>query len=277
MSSQICRIVNNFWTRLFFGALFVGATLIAVLWHFGIFLLLFLLFIIASAYEFNKLLNKKGIVWVNVASTGLMFLILGLAFFDVFDIVWISVLIIPLIIVLYTDIKNNSKPNNSLSLIYTLLYPGLGFVFMLLLLFTPIKDYNYSTQFLLALLIIVWVNDTFAYLTGRLLGKTPVFPGISPKKTVEGSIGGIVFALIAGYVLSRFWELWNIWQWLGFAFFGVIGAIAGDFFESFLKRKKGVKDSGMFLPGHGGALDRFDSLLFAAPVVWIYILILFLI
>lgn len=267
--------MNNFWTRLLFGALFVGATLTAVLWHFSIFVLLFLLFLIASSFEINKLLNAKGIIWLNVASTGLMFFLLALSFFDIFDMVWMFVLVIPLLYVVYNDInKYNTNFKYTFSLIYTLLYPGFGFVFMLLLLFPPIKEYNYSNQFLLALLIIVWVNDTFAYVTGRLLGKTPLFPAISPKKTIEGSIGGILFAFLAGYIMSRFWEILNVWQWFGFALFGVIAAIAGDYFESYLKRRKSVKDSGMFLPGHGGALDRFDSLLFAAPVVWFYVLFL---
>jgi phosphatidate cytidylyltransferase len=121
---------------------------------------------------------------------------------------------------------------------------------------------------------LLWVNDTFAYLTGRILGRHPLTPKISPGKTWEGLIGGILFTMLGGYVFSRLAELYTPGGWIAVSLVISGTGLAGDLFESGLKRKRNVKDSGGILPGHGGVLDRFDSLLFVAPamVVLFYLL-----
>jgi phosphatidate cytidylyltransferase len=114
----------------------------------------------------------------------------------------------------------------------------------------------------------IWINDTMAYIVGSLIGKTPL-SSISPKKTWEGTVGGIILSVVvmslAGWYANA--------EWHHYLFISLIAAIAGtfgDLFESKLKRMAGVKDSGHFMPGHGGFLDRFDSLLFAIPFIWLY-------
>ncbi|MDX1444882.1 phosphatidate cytidylyltransferase [Lishizhenia sp.] len=119
---------------------------------------------------------------------------------------------------------------------------------------------------------IIWSNDTFAYLSGRFLGKNKLFERISPKKTWEGTIGGIIFALLAGYVFATLTDMSLIF-WIPAAFLAAFGAIFGDLFESMLKRSLGIKDSGNILPGHGGILDRFDATLFAAPLFYTWYII----
>jgi len=120
----------------------------------------------------------------------------------------------------------------------------------------------------------IWINDTMAYIVGSLIGKTP-FSKISPKKTWEGTISGIILAAIVMSLLSYFAA--NRFDWSNIEIFSSIAGIAavmgtvGDLLESKLKRLANVKDSGTILPGHGGFLDRFDSLLFATPFVWLYI------
>ena len=117
--------------------------------------------------------------------------------------------------------------------------------------------------------VLVGCNDTFAYLTGVLIGKNPLAPKISPKKTIEGLMGSIVFATLGGslafhYIMDSHW-------WLG-ALAGlltVFTATAGDLIESALKRDLAIKDMGTLLPGHGGIMDRLDSVLFAAPALWL--------
>lgn len=114
----------------------------------------------------------------------------------------------------------------------------------------------------------IWINDTMAYIVGSFIGKTPLSV-ISPKKTWEGTIGGVILAV--GFV-TYVGSLYN--EWMLFMMISLIAAITGtfgDLFESKLKRMAGVKDSGHFMPGHGGFLDRFDSLLFAVPFVWLYV------
>lgn len=116
----------------------------------------------------------------------------------------------------------------------------------------------------------IWVNDTMAYIVGSLIGKTPV-SAVSPKKTWEGTIGGIILATVTiaiiGYALFEA----DVFQAMMVALIACITGIFGDFFESKLKRKAGVKDSGHILPGHGGFLDRFDSLIMATIFVWLYV------
>lgn len=129
----------------------------------------------------------------------------------------------------------------------------------------------YSPMFLYAILAAVWVNDSGAFLVGSWLGKRPLCPNISPKKTKEGFWGGIVFSVISMFIFSLFCKEIPVLMWLVLGFIVAIMSVIGDLFESVLKRMQGVKDSGLFLPGHGGFLDRFDSLLFAIPAAFIYL------
>lgn len=129
----------------------------------------------------------------------------------------------------------------------------------------------------LAIYIFIWANDTGAYLSGSLLGKHKLFPRISPKKSWEGSIGGALLTVLAAVVIARFYVFMNVWQWVGMALVVVVFGTFGDLTESLIKRHLGIKDSGKMLPGHGGILDRLDSMLFAIPAVMVYIYILSLI
>jgi len=128
-----------------------------------------------------------------------------------------------------------------------------------------------SFQIYIPVIIIasIWINDTMAYIVGSLIGKTPLSV-ISPKKTWEGTIGGIALSiLIAWLIASQFG--FNIKTMIVIAAIASIAGTFGDLLESKLKRMAGVKDSGSLMPGHGGFLDRFDSLLLAIPAVWLYV------
>ncbi len=116
----------------------------------------------------------------------------------------------------------------------------------------------------------IWINDTMAYIVGSLIGKTP-FSKISPKKTWEGTIGGAILCVAVIALIAYLTKLLPVKDAAIIAALCAIFGTMGDLFESKLKRMAGVKDSGSIMPGHGGFLDRFDSLLFAAPVVWVYV------
>jgi phosphatidate cytidylyltransferase len=120
----------------------------------------------------------------------------------------------------------------------------------------------------------LWINDTMAYLVGSFIGRRPLTK-ISPKKTWEGTLGGIILSILAmgtiGYFVSSEFDWEAILQWMTVAAIASIMGTFGDLLESKLKRMANVKDSGQIMPGHGGFLDRFDSLLLAAPFVWIYV------
>lgn len=131
---------------------------------------------------------------------------------------------------------------------------------------------NQGPRLLLFALAITWAADTAAYFVGRAFGKHPLAPHISPKKTWEGSIGGIVGSLIIGYVASFFLGV-PLPHLLAIAFLGNVAGQMGDLLESACKRSAGVKDSGSLLPGHGGVLDRIDALILCIPVVWYYLVL----
>ena len=129
-------------------------------------------------------------------------------------------------------------------------------------------------EWLLLVFVLLWANDTFAYLTGRLLGKHKLFERISPGKTIEGSIGGLVFTLAGIIVFSHYVDWLSLWQAIGLGLIAVVFGTLGDLCESMLKRQAGVKDSGNLIPGHGGVLDRFDSVLFAVPFVYVFLFLI---
>lgn len=126
----------------------------------------------------------------------------------------------------------------------------------------------FSGQIIVILLVVsIWINDTMAYLVGSFIGKTPL-TAWSPKKTWEGTLGGIILSVGLVALVSKF--AWIVsTELIVLVFVAAISGTVGDLVESKLKRMAGVKDSGKFMPGHGGFLDRFDSILFAAPLVWI--------
>jgi phosphatidate cytidylyltransferase len=130
-------------------------------------------------------------------------------------------------------------------------------------------DFNFHVP--LGFFVMLWANDTGAYLTGRAFGRTKLFERHSPKKTWEGFFGGLVIAAVAGYVLGIYYTELGWKQWVSIAVLISCFGTLGDLVESMFKRSINVKDSGGILPGHGGLLDRFDGLLIAAPIVYSYL------
>ena len=125
--------------------------------------------------------------------------------------------------------------------------------------------------FLFLLLIIQWFTDSGAYLLGSAFGRHKLMPKVSPKKSVEGAVGGIIVAVIGALLLNVFTDLMPVVLMIFTAVFVSIGGQLGDLCESAVKRWAGVKDSGTLIPGHGGVLDRFDSMLFASPLLYLIV------
>lgn len=157
-------------------------------------------------------------------------------------------------------------------LIFTIIYAILPFSFALGL---PSHDFTQEYSFgweVFMLFVLIWSSDSFAYFAGRLFGKHKMAPKISPKKTWEGFAGGVIFTLILGYFIEqKMPEMRGNWMLIGFLV--SIFAPLGDLVESQLKRTFGVKDSGNIIPGHGGVLDRLDSFIICAPVVYLYFIV----
>ena len=135
-------------------------------------------------------------------------------------------------------------------------------------------DGAYFPNRVLGLLLLVWTNDTGAYLTGRAFGKHKLFERISPKKTWEGTLGGAALTVLVAWGLSHLISDFSLAQWLALSVVAAIGSNLGDLVESMLKRSVAVKDSGDLFPGHGGFLDRFDAFLFVQPFAWAVLMVL---
>jgi len=176
-------------------------------------------------------------------------------------------LLVPLIAAVFTLplYQKHERPFGGIA--YTLLgvvYVVLPFIaFFSLGFITAAYDYRLPLGFML----ILWGNDTGAYLMGKFFGKRRLFERISPNKTWEGFVGGVLLAVATALVLAHYFAILASWKWVGVALVVSLFGTFGDLVESMLKRSQQVKDSGAVLPGHGGLLDRFDGLLFAAPAV----------
>ena len=245
---------------------------------------LFLLLTALAVNEFLGLLIKKGKVRI-----GRPLIVAGSCY--LFFAVWLNclteasllALFIPyLLFVIFCCVRElyNDDGNpivNLGAIMLSQLYVALPLSLINLLAFSDCYLYDCSIKyyvFPLAMYVFLWLNDTGAYLCGSLLGKHKLFPRISPKKSWEGSIGGAIVAMASAVAVAHFFPVLNVWQWVGMALVVVVAGTYGDLTESMIKRSLDVKDSGRMLPGHGGILDRLDSMLFAIPASVIYLYVL---
>ncbi len=175
-------------------------------------------------------------------------------------------LVIPVFILLATILNKRTGLVAGFTAIVGLLYIALPMAFLV----TLRAAFHWAIP--LALILMIWMNDTMAYIVGSFIGKTPFSP-ISPKKTWEGTAGGAILtiagAAVWGYY-SPYKEYYQMTDWMVLALLAAVAGTAGDLLESKLKRLAGIKDSGNIMPGHGGALDRFDSLLVTLPFAFCY-------
>jgi phosphatidate cytidylyltransferase len=217
-----------------------------------------------TTHTINRIFNSDINLSINIKQLDLILLVISLV-----------VSIKCVLFLFYDKIQNLS---NSSKYLYLLGYIILPFIFITKISF-GVKEYN--PKIIIGLFILIWTNDTFAYIVGKTIGKNKLFEKISPKKTIEGFIGGIVFAILAGYLISKYYikaspqfSERSIMIWTSIALIvGIVGTI-GDLIESKFKRIAGVKDSGNIMPGHGGILDRLDSVIFVAPIIFLYYQIL---
>lgn len=264
---------NNLIQRTFSGLIFISIVIVSILWHPYAFAVVFFAAIFLGLYEFYKLTYKPETIEINVivGTLGGMILFANgfLHAYGLTSPMIYSTYAFYLIIVFIAELfRKKANPINNWAYYFLgQIYVAIPFSLLNYIIFIQ----GYQPWLLLALFITLWVNDTGAYITGMLFGKHKLFERVSPKKTWEGFIGGAVFALISGYVLSRFITDISLWQWLVFSEIVVIFGTLGDLSESLLKRTENVKDAGKLIPGHGGILDRFDSMILAAPVIWIYL------
>ncbi len=270
--------MNNFWQRTFSGFLFVALIAGSILLsRYYVFVVTFAVICGLTVREFHKLTNQQPDVnvnqWLAIGGAVLLFITSNLYANKTFIYPAFSAygfyIVMALIVELYAKKKNP---------IHNWAYFIIGQV-LIALPFSLLNFILYINAWqpiiLLAVFATIWLNDTGAYLVGITMGKHRLFERISPKKSWEGFAGGAIAALISGYVFSLFLPQMNLLNWLIFSEIIVVFGTFGDLLESLLKRTIEVKDSGNVIPGHGGLLDRFDSMLLAAPVIFIYLSFIF--
>ena len=258
--------MNEVLKRTLSGIIYIALLVGAILFSKATFLILFAVFFLLAVNEFCNLykINKiSGYILAIVFATSLIFL-------DNNNLNSIYFIVVPFSIYLIVDLFKNKPfkiPTSLLQYIHLLGYVVLPFLIITQLLYVKSQ---YTPMLLLSIFIMIWCNDTFAYICGKLLGKHKLYEKISPKKTIEGFVGGIVFTQIAAFILYKFTHTNTpllFWLLVGFSI-SVLGTI-GDLIESKYKRQANVKDSGNIMPGHGGILDRLDSILFVAPFLFL--------
>ena len=248
------------------GAVYIILLLSAVFLSSDAFDFLFMTFGLACLYEYKKLVGLRG-YHIFAAYLALWWVFIYLVKDQqVINILMVITIIVDVYLLVNLFSKKPIKLNKLKKFLIGLFYIGGGCIFLTMI---PYKNDAFAKLLIMGIFILIWVNDSFAYLVGKSIGRTKLFPSVSPKKTIEGTVGGFVFALGAAYLIATQEELISPVQWMILATVIVIAGSLGDLIESKFKRAAGVKDSGAILPGHGGMLDRLDSLVFAAPFAYL--------
>ncbi|NUM31072.1 MAG: CDP-archaeol synthase [Bacteroidetes bacterium] len=271
--------MNNLIVRTISGIVYTGVIIACVLSGTWMAFSLFFTLNLIALIEFSDLMFKEKPLQnkILLISSGIViFSVLSLwQFVFVPSKIFSVLLIIPILPFIIELFNKNTKPFDTIGkhltgLIYISvslsLFFGLGYKRLIL------KDGTlvYNGILVLTVFLLVWANDTFAYIIGRWKGKRPLLSRISPKKTIEGSIGGIILTIAVSIGLYFGFKQFYIYHYIILGFIISISSIVGDLVESMLKRSLNVKDSGNIIPGHGGILDRIDASLVTAWIVYIF-------
>lgn len=271
--------MRNLYTRTITGVIFVALTIGSLIIHPLAFITVIYLIMLACMLEYFRITGISGMKTQTVPGmvTGsIVYLIPSFASLGMLSPKFLAVLPL-LIFVFFTAELFRNKPEPLKNIAYSLFpvaYISIPLATLVLLMSPLVVQVQPHWHIVFSFFIILWSHDTFAYLTGMAVGKHKLFERISPKKTWEGSFGGIISGLLAAFILSLYFKELSLLQWFGTALIIMVTGTFGDLTESLLKRNFNAKDSGNLFPGHGGALDRFDAVLFAAPALFCYLILL---
>ena len=263
------NLKNRILTGLFGGTLLLLSAL-----YEWLYIIVFVFVIFLSSREYYKILYENGFSpnkYLGVFLSVLIFITTYL--YASYKVIWgVYFLLIPILPIVCLSALYSSNNKETLSNVsvtfFGILYISIP---ISLLNFIVYNDGEYDSVFLLATLGFLWASESAAYLGGSIFGRTKLFESVSPMKTWEGVIFGFITNLVLAYFLWVFFDFYSYYFWAIFSIIVLISAVFGDLFESLLKRNFNLKDSGNKLPGHGGFLDRFDSIFFVIPYVFFYL------
>jgi len=236
-------------------------------WFIGLFFILALI----TLNEFLKLHKTKGYNYYIILIV--LFYFLSYKIYHLYAIYVLLIATLSVNLLLLADLFSTSKTllfkyKKRLSSIF---YISSGFVFLTLI---PFIGLNFIPQIIISIFILVWANDTFAYLVGVSIGKHKLMERISPKKTIEGFIGGLIGAIITSLIIFNYTDYYSVFIWFVLAILVSVFGTLGDLIQSKFKRNAGVKDSGKLMPGHGGLYDRLDSVIYSSPFIYLFLQII---
>ncbi len=268
---------KEFIKRSISGILFAGI-LISAAQNRITFLALILIFGLITLLEFNRLIKQKNpfsyLIFIFIFFVfGLLDLIIKMpnGINEVSQIIHVISLFV--LLFLTRDLFSSKSLPKLITNRYinTTFYISCGFIFLILI---SLNSGSFSSNTIVGMFILIWINDSFAYLIGSNFGRQKLFESVSPKKTVEGFLGGVFFSAIGSYFIFKCTNNLEFSNWLIISVIISVFGTIGDLIESKYKRQANVKDSGNLMPGHGGLLDRLDSAIFVAPFVYLFLKIL---
>ncbi|NLY25830.1 MAG: phosphatidate cytidylyltransferase [Bacteroidales bacterium] len=276
--------VKDLITRAGAGVIYILVILLGVLGGRFSFLAVFGAILGVALFEFYRMVEKDTSHAIskifNITLGGLIFFSVFLYLENINSYALLVMILVYMLILIASAIFIQRK-----DILHGIIYSVFGQIYITMpLSILMLISYSYQNNLagegydwvpILALFVFIWVNDTAAYFFGTLIGKHKLIEHISPKKSVEGFIAGIIFTLLASLIFGRLFPEFSTLFWMGFAVVVALFGTLGDLFESLIKRTCIVKDTGHLIPGHGGILDRIDSLLVAVPAAYLF-LILFL-
>lgn len=268
--------MSNLRNRIVTGLL-VGATLLLATWLGGVFfLLLFTAILILAQLELFALIEqvgfrpqKKTAIAIGVSIFFVNYLHAKGVLTSKIHLIYIPLVLVILISELYR--KGQTPFITAAVTLLGVVYLAFPFSTLNYFIYGGYQAEVFMPELLLSVFIFLWANDVGAFAVGSLIGKRPLFKRVSPNKSWEGWVGGLAWAMLAAWGLSYFIPEIHLYDWFAMGAIVAVFGSFGDLLESLFKRSVQVKDSGSILPGHGGILDRFDSLLLSAPVIFLYL------
>ena len=260
--------MREFIVRSLSGILYVLVVIFSMHTSRELFIMLFLILGLQTLKEYKKIIHLRS--FIPYLLLPILLLLISYKYpGDTLLNIYLGVTLL-VSVLLAKDVKSttNSPFLKKQKYIPTVFYIISGFVFLTLI---PFSNGVFKPEIIVGVFVLIWCNDTFAYIIGKSLGKNKLLERVSPKKTIEGFFGGLLGAIIASFIIFNVLEIYTLAVWIALGVIISTCGTIGDLVQSNYKRQAGVKDSGNLMPGHGGLYDRLDSAIYASPFIYAFL------